>query len=308
MTKGGHAIEAATDWTVNGSVREGRAMVRDTAKLMQRAYNAEADNCVRTLRDGALTAAEQRLEKAALTIARLGKTMSIQVSREYHLLRLRELALVADFQHKKAEEREIERADRERRRDAERAERELRQERERLEERLRKERDHYRNLAYKGDASAAEQAHAKIDEIEQAIAGIEAREANIRAGYVYVISNVGSFGDRMVKIGLTRRLNPIDRVYELGDASVPFRFDVHALVFSEDAVGLETYLHQMLADVRVNLVNHRREFFYASPAQVKALLMERAEAGHLLEFVEEAEAPEFRQSEGTRRQRAAVRI
>jgi hypothetical protein len=115
---------------------------------------------------------------------------------------------------------------------------------------------------------------------------------------VYVISNVGAFGQRMVKVGLTRRLDPMDRIYELGDASVPFRFDVHAIVFSDDAVGLETRLHQALAPARVNLVNPRREFFYATPSQVRALLAQHA--GHLLDFVDEPEAPEWRQSEGER--------
>jgi len=307
MVKGGHAMQTTTEFTVSGSAREGKVMVRDTAKLMLRAYNAEADTCARTLRDGTLVAAEQRLEKSALTIGRLGRVLGIGVSREYHLLRLRELALVADFLARKAKERERERAEREERRDAERAERELRQQREQLEERLRKERDHYRTLAREGDAEAAEQARAKVEEIEQAIAGVEAREANIRAGYIYVISNVGAFGERMLKIGLTRRLDPMERIRELGDASVPFRFDVHALVFSDDAVGLETRLHQALSDARVNLVNQRREFFFATPARVKALLKEHAgDAGYLLEFVDEPEAPEWRQSEGERRRRSST--
>jgi hypothetical protein len=306
MVKGGHAFETTTEFTVGGSTREGRAMVRDTAKLMLRAYNAEADTCARTLRDGTLVASEQRLEKAALTIGRLGRVLGIGVSQEYHLLRLRELALVADYQAKKAEEREVERAEREQRRDAERAERELRQERDRLEERLRKERDHYRTLARMGDAEAAERARVKVAEIEQAIAGVEAREANIRAGYVYVISNIGAFGEHMVKIGLTRRLDPMERIRELGDASVPYRFDVHALVFSDDAVGLEARLHQALSDARVNLVNQRREFFHATPGEVKALLKQHA--GHLLEFIDEPEAPEWRQSEGERRRRIGTSV
>jgi Domain of unknown function (DUF4041)/T5orf172 domain len=304
MVKADAAVEATTGFTVSNSARKGQAMLRQTTKLMLRAYNAEADTCVRTLRDGTLATAEQRLEKAALTIAQLGKVLDIRVAEGYHLLRLRELALVADFLHKKAEEREAERADQERRRDAERAERELRQERERLEGLLRKEREHYRTLAGRGDAAAAEQARAKVEEIEQAIAGVEAREANIRAGYVYVISNVGAFGEGMVKVGLTRRLDPTERIRELGDASVPFRFDVHALVFSDDAVGLEARLHQELRDARVNLVNQRREFFYATPAEVKALLKQHA--GYLLEFVDEPEAPEWRQSEGERQRRRLV--
>lgn len=116
---------------------------------------------------------------------------------------------------------------------------------------------------------------------------------------MYVISNVGAFGERMVKIGMTRRLEPKDRIRELGDASVPFRFDTHALIFSEDAVGLETKLHQALATRRVNQVNLRREFFYATPHEVKELIREvTADFQELVEFNEHADADEYRVSAG----------
>lgn len=155
-------------------------------------------------------------------------------------------------------------------------------------------------LRESGDQAAVADAEAKLAEINDALGGIEERAANIRTGYVYVISNVGAFGERMVKIGLTRRLEPLDRIRELGDASVPFRYDVHALIFSKDAVGLETKLHQALADKRVNLVNMRREFFYATPAEVRDLLAQ-FEGNHLLSFEESPEALEWHQSENTRR-------
>jgi hypothetical protein len=134
----------------------------------------------------------------------------------------------------------------------------------------------------------------KLEEIGRAIEDVDSRAANIRAGHVYVISNIGAFGNEIVKVGMTRRLAPRDRVRELGDASVPFRFDVHALFFSSDAVGIERTLHQRLAEKRVNLVNPRREFFHATPGEVKALLAELA--GELLEFDELPEALEYRQS------------
>jgi Meiotically up-regulated gene 113 len=143
--------------------------------------------------------------------------------------------------------------------------------------------------------AAAAEIDVKLQEIGQAIAGVEAREANIRAGYVYVISNIGAFGPRMVKIGMTRRLDPEDRVRELGDASVPFRFDTHALIFSEDAVGLETKLHAALSEQRVNKVNLRREFFYADAARVRDLLHQIA-GQHLLEYHDIPEALEWRAS------------
>lgn len=120
---------------------------------------------------------------------------------------------------------------------------------------------------------------------------------------MYVISNLGAFGEGMVKVGLTRRLDPTERVRELGDASVPLKYDTHALVFSDNAVGLESELHAQLADRRVNRVNKRRKFFYATPAEVKAQLVELA--GDLLEYTETAEAVEYRQSVNERIARAA---
>jgi hypothetical protein len=134
----------------------------------------------------------------------------------------------------------------------------------------------------------------ELQEVEKAIADVDYRAANIRAGYVYVISNIGSFGERMVKVGLTRRLDPMERIKELSDASVPFNFDVHAVFFSKDAVTIETSMHNRLADCRVNTVNLRREFFRATPLEVKAHLAELA--GELLEFHDTPEAIEYRQS------------
>jgi hypothetical protein len=120
------------------------------------------------------------------------------------------------------------------------------------------------------------------------------RAANIRAGYVYVISNRGALGEHVVKIGLTRRLEPRDRIDELGDASVPFRFDVHALYFSEDAVKLENDLHDHFASRRMNWANNRKEFFFASPVEVRSVLIEKI--GNLLEFDEHCESTEYNQS------------
>lgn len=116
---------------------------------------------------------------------------------------------------------------------------------------------------------------------------------------MYVISNVGAFGPGVVKIGMTRRLDPMDRGHELGDASVPYRYDVHALVFSEDALSLEARLHHHFADRRLNRVNLRREFFYATPIEVEAVLT--AADGSVLEFVEHADADEWHLSENERR-------
>ncbi|ERH21115.1 hypothetical protein HMPREF1549_00824 [Actinomyces johnsonii F0510] len=150
------------------------------------------------------------------------------------------------------------------------------------------------SLVEQGRADEADEIRSQLEGLDREIEKVDFRSANIRAGYVYVISNIGAFGDRMVKIGMTRRLEPMDRVRELGDASVPFGFDVHALFFSEDAVTVEADLHRRFADKRVNRVNTRREFFYASPAEVRDVLSEVA--GNLLEFTEEPEAEQYRLS------------
>lgn len=150
------------------------------------------------------------------------------------------------------------------------------------------------SLRAKGDDTAADELAERLTDIEQAIETNDYRAANIRAGYVYVISNIGAFGPNIVKIGMTRRFEPLDRVRELGDASMPFRYDVHALFFSDDAVTLEAELHKALTSRRVNLVNERREFFFATPTEVRDVLL--AKAGGLLEYTETPAAPEYFQS------------
>lgn len=290
----GGAILAATDWTVNGSAAQGRVMVRDISKLMLRAYNAEADNLVRGLKPYKLDSAIDRLTKVAITIERLGKTMNIRVAEQYHALRIRELELTADYLEKVAEEKERERQEKERLREERKVQQEIERERARLE----KERQHYANalaaLLTSGDEEGAARLREQLGEIEHAIEDVDYRAANVRAGYVYVISNVGAFGERMIKVGMTRRLDPRDRIRELSDASVPFNFDVHALFFSKDAVGIESQMHARLADRRVNRVNQRREFFYATPHEVKEHLLSLT--GDLLEYEETPEALEYHQS------------
>lgn len=149
------------------------------------------------------------------------------------------------------------------------------------------------------DQEAITQLQDGLDEAQSALDGVVARMANARAGHVYVISNCGSFGESMVKIGMTRRLDLLDRVRELGDASVPFRYDVHALVFSEDAVQLETALHQRFAAHRVNLVNNHREFFHVRPTDVREALTKFV-GNVLVQFNDDAEALEWPQSQNAR--------
>lgn len=296
LVKSGEAILASDMFTFNNSLARGRKMTSDFSKLMLRAYNAEADSCVRSLRAGNVVTAKKRLEASVSSIAKLGSMMEMRVNPDYHVLRIDELELTADFLMKQQQEREEAREERERLREQRKVEQELAAERERLD----KERAHYLNaldaLKRSGDEQGAAELEAKLQAVDEAIAANDYRVANIRAGYVYVISNVGAFGRGVVKIGMTRRLEPMDRVRELGDASVPFPFDVHAMYFADDAVALEHNLHQTFAARRLNHVNERREFFFATPEEVRVVLVEKL--GNLLEYTEHPEATQYRQSHG----------
>ncbi len=293
--KSGAAIESSDMFSFNNSLAKGRRMTADLTKLMLRAYNAEAENCVRTVKAGNLRTSVRRLEKAKETIAKLGAIMEMRIADDYHRLRVTELELTADFMMKRQEERLAQREERERLREERRAEQELAAQREDLE----KERRHYENLLASlssGDNAESDRVRSKIAEIAAAIAENDYRQANIRAGYVYVISNRGAFGPNVVKIGMTRRLDPMDRVRELGSASVPFPFDVHALYFSEDAVTLESKLHQAFSDQRLNHANLRREFFFAAPSEVRLVLAQHV--GNLLEYNEDPDSTQYFQSRG----------
>ncbi|MBY6540308.1 DUF4041 domain-containing protein [Rhodococcus sp. BP-349] len=292
------AITATANFTFNNSLAQGKKFVADMSRIMLRAYNAEAENCVKTVKAGNLAAASQRLFKAADQIAKQGQMIDLRVTDRYHRLRLRELELAADVHMKVQEEKEAERERREELREQRRVEQELQSARVKLE----KELAHYSNavaaLEASGDVVGAERLRITLADTQRALAAVDQRAANTRTGHVYVISNMGAFGINMVKIGMTRRLEPMDRVHELGDASVPFRFDLHALFFAHDAVSVEAEMHRLFADRRVNHVNQRREFFYAHPTEVLAAL--QTMDGELISYAEEPDAEEYLISIGKR--------
>lgn len=261
---------------------------------MLRAYNAEAENAVKTVKAGNLASAQKRLANARDQIAKQGTMIDLRVAEHYHRLRLRELELAAQHLQAVAAEKELERERRAELREQKVLEAEIKREKERLE----KERNHYLNsiqrLRQAGDESGAADLEAELARIDDEIAQADYRVANIRAGYVYVISNIGAFGEGTVKIGMTRRLDPMDRIRELGDASVPFVFGVHALFFSEDAVGVEAMLHREFSEQRLNKVNPRKEFFRVDPTAVLNVL--QAHKVSVLEFNTHADAEHFRMS------------
>ena len=291
----GQAIVKSDMFTLNNSLAQGRRMTADLGRLMLRAYNAEADNVIRSLRAGNVETAKRRLEASRTAIARLGVRMEMHIDDAFHALRIEEIELSADWLMKKQEEREAAREERARLREEARVQQELKDERAQLD----KERAHLSNALEVLRAQGREDIDliARLVAVDQAIEQNDFRAANIRAGYIYVISNEGAFGRGVVKIGLTRRLEPTERIAELSGASVPFRFEVHALFFSEDAVTLENELHKHFASRALNQANPRKEFFFASPSEVRDVLLQRV--GNVLEFAETIEATEYLQSLGT---------
>lgn len=303
LIRNGLAVNAIRDFMFNNSAAKGKKFVNDMCKMALSLYNTEAENCVKSVKAGNLTASIKRLERCEDKIARFGKFISLRITFDYRKLRWDELQLTAQYLEAVRREKEEERERRAAMREEAKAAKELQAEM----ARLNKEHEHYANvlerMRERGDTEEVEKLEAKLSDLDRALADVDYRSANIRAGYVYVISDIGAFGERMVKIGMTRRLDPMDRVRELSDASVPFRFDVHALFFSKDAVSLETMLHHEFEDRRVNKVNARKEFYYCTPQEVLDKLREKDVA--VVEYRVEPEAEEYRLSQQIADERAS---
>ena len=274
MLKTKTAAVCAAEWTVNGSVVEGRKQIKDTLKLILRAFNGECDAAAAKVRYNNVQTMEARIRKSWEALNDLVDVQKCRIVVEYLDLKLQELHLVYEYEERVQKEKEEQRLIRERMRDEEIAQREI--EKARLE--AEKDETQYQEALLRAREEAErtvgekqEKLLAKVAELERRLAEAQtnkeraiARAQLTRSGHVYVISNIGSFGEEVFKIGMTRRLDPMERIRELGDASVPFEFDVHAVIFSEDAPALEATLHQAFEERRINLVNERKEFFCVS--------------------------------------------
>lgn len=305
MIKNKTATVVPTNWVVNDSKTEGKKMVADNVKLFLRSFNNECDIAISAVKFNNFDKCRERITKSFVAINKLGRVTSIQIKDGYKNLKLDELALAYEYQCKKQEEKEQLRALREQQREEARVAKEIEAARKEAE----KEKKHYQQAleklklqlaACKSDeerASLLEKQNDMIDHLDDITAKLEDidyRQSNQKAGYVYVISNIGSFGEGVYKIGMTRRLDPMERVYELGDASVPFMFDVHAMIFSDDAPKLEAALHRAFADRRVNMVNNRREYFRVSLEEIKSVVLENHDK--TVEFKEVPDAQQYRET------------
>ena len=297
------AAGSTMTWTVGGSAAEGRRMVKHYSKLMLRAFNGECEALISDVRWNNISRMEERLEKAFSAINKLGETQQITISQRYKKLKLDELRLSYEHQDRIYQEKEEQKRIREQIREEEKAQKEI--------ERALKESDDEEkkyNKALEQARKELEKAHgdavitlqermaqlqSQLEEAQRMKERALSMAQQTKAGHVYVISNIGSFGDNVFKIGMTRRLEPMDRVKELGDASVPFEFDVHAMIYSDNAPELENIMHKEFDSRRVNLVNSRKEFFKVELQEIENIAKKRNLG---FEFTKVAEAREFRES------------
>ncbi|UTM59164.1 DUF4041 domain-containing protein [Photobacterium sp. CCB-ST2H9] len=248
-------------------------------KLMLTAFNIECDMLIGKVSPSSFGRTLERIEKLANNLEKSAATLECGFDIDYIELKFEECKLQYQSSLKKQEEIAEQKLIKEQIREEHRAIKEF----EKAIAEAEKEEKMYRNLLDKAQqelAKATEQERSEMEQriaiLEQQLAEAEAKEERAksmaeqtRKGHVYVISNIGSFGEDVYKIGLTRRLEPMDRVKELGDASVPFPFDVHAMIYTDDAPALETALHREFHSQRVNAVNLRKEFFNVDLEEIK---------------------------------------
>ncbi len=304
LVKSGSAVVGNFNWEVNGSKAQGNKMVKDMQKLLLRAFNSECDELIDKVKFNTFDTAVKRMKKSVEAISKLAKIMNVSITTEYFNLKYEELCLALEYRKKKQDEKEEQKEIRARLREEAKLQKEIEEAR----KKIYKEQNHYQNALQKIEAqinSASEEEKSallakkteienELTEIDKSIKDIDYRESNAKAGYVYIISNIGSFGENVYKIGMTRRLDPMERVDELGDASVPFNFDVHAMIFSDNAPALEAALHKAFESRKLNKVNTRREFFNVTLEEIEAEVKKNYDK--TVEFIKLAPAEQYRES------------
>ena len=303
MVKNGRSGEIISPMLLDNSQSKGRAMQNQLIKAAIRGFNGEADALLVKVTVSNVDKKVQALRKAFEQINKMYQRNMVCLTLPYLESKIEELRLAAEYEMQKQEEKELLREQRAKEKEDKKLQAEIANRRKQLE----KDRKHFKQMLanveeiiktaspdeidkLKSQLSEYQDKLSELDEIEE---DIDYREGHATAGYVYIISNIGAFGEDVYKIGVTRRLEPTDRIRELGSASVPFQFDVHALIFSEEAFALESELHNKFAKYKVNKVNGRKEYFKVPFAEIKAVLDSHKELA--IELTETAEAFEYRQ-------------
>ncbi len=280
-------------------------IINNQSKQILRCFNAECANILNSVTVKNVDASRTKIQRSYDALNKIFISDKVQITPTYLSTKFEELSLIYAYMVKEEEEKEQRKAIREQMIEEEKVRKEIEREKMKID----KEQAQFTNevnklMAYMQKAKDDVERTLyldKIKELEEKLKALEAdkenvlqREQNTRAGFVYIISNIGSFGEQVFKIGMTRRLEPMDRISELSSASVPFPFDVHALIFSDDAPGLENILHQHFDKNRVNKVNPRKEFFRIDLNEIKQVVLENHNA--TVQFVDVPEALEYRET------------
>lgn len=304
LVKTKEAMHYTDDWVVNGSEVEGRKMREQNMKLAMRMFNVECDLIISKVTFRNFESSKKRIISSHKVINNMNKLQELAITDEYLNLKLLELELAYEYELKLQEEKEQLKIHKEQLREEQKVLKEIEAEKKKIE----KEETHFnnaikdvQNMISTADPSEISALELKLAELEEQLNKINEEKENVlnratntRAGYVYVISNIGSFGENIYKIGVTRRLDPYERIRELSSASVPFPFDVHAMIFSDDAPTLENTLHKHFYEHRVNKVNDRKEFFNIDLSSIKNVVAENY--NDIAEFIEEPDAEQYKSS------------
>ncbi len=304
IIRNGHAFTKIKDFTFNNDHKKGKKILDAEAKLMARAFNNETEAVINKLSHRTWESSLKRINNSFEQINKLSPFSTVQLTPEFLNSKIDELTLAFEYELVKEEEKEILREEREKEREEKALQREIRNKKKDVD----KEINHLNNVinelkeklktAREEDKIQIESTifdlEVKIDEQEESKEELDYREANLGAGYVYIVSNIGAFGKGVYKIGVTRRLDPYERIAELSSASVPFKYDVHAMIFSYKAYDLEAKIHNRFDNKRVNLVNSRKEFFKVNIEDIEKVLDEHKEL--TFELNKEAPAEEYRQT------------
>lgn len=304
MISEGTAAVCSTNWYIENSLAKGKAHTKRYIKLVLRAFNGECDSVISKTKWNNINQMIERIKKSFETINEISKLQYVTIQHEYLDLKIKELQLEYEYQLKKQEEKQALKAAQEEIREEEKARREYEQA---LKDAETKESNYQKAIekAQKEFNESTGEKHdallAQIQKLEKELKEIQEKKERAismaqltKRGHVYVISNIGSFGENVYKIGMTRRLEPTDRVKELGDASVPFQFDIHAMIYSDEARTLEYELHKAFSDRKINMMNYRKEFFNVTLEEIENKIKE---LGFNAEFIKLPEAMEFRESQ-----------
>lgn len=279
--------------------------INNHVKQIIRCFNAECDNILTNISVKNIDTMRNKINKSYESLNKIFLIDGVQLSRKSLEYKLEELNLVYSYELKKEQERELQKSIKEQMIEEEKVRREIEKQKSKLEKDQKQVSNEITKLMsylQKTNNDTEKQLYVdKINTLEEKLKQLEKdketvleREANARAGFVYVISNIGSFGEDIYKIGMTRRLEPLDRIKELSSASVPFAFDVHAMIFSDNAPALENTLHKHFDRRRVNRVNVRKEFFNVSIDEIETVVKENY--NNTVEFTRIPVATEYHQT------------